>query len=170
MNHNYRIDFENITLRPLIKDDIEKLRIWRNDQKNSQFLRKIPFITKEMQLTWFERYILDDDEICFAIVENRELKRIVGSLSLYEFSNNSCFFGKILIGDVEAHSRKVGTNASIAATMIAFEKLDIKVINLFVYADNYAAVKVYKNAGFTIVGEHETENGKLEYLMIKQRV
>lgn len=167
MEHNYQIEYENITLRPLAKGDIENLRIWRNDPKNTLFLRKIPFITRAMQLEWFNKYLQNNDEICFSIVETRQLKRMVGSLSLYQFADDSCFFGKILIGDVDAHGRKVGVNATIAVTKIAFEQMNIKQVKLHVFADNFVAVKVYKNAGFNIVEELNTESGKLEYLMIK---
>ena len=169
MKHDYQICYENVTLRPLCKDDIENLRVWRNDPKNTRYLSKIPFITKEMQEAWFERYLSNNDEVCFAIVENRVLNRMVGSLSLHDFVEDSCFLGKILIGDVEAHGKKVGVNASIAATKIAFEQLKKKTVKLHVFVDNLVALKVYKYAGFFIVDEHETESGKKEYLMIKER-
>ena len=169
MDHNYTIEYENVTLRPLKKDDIENLRIWRNDPKNTLYLSKIPFITKEMQDAWFEKYLNNRDELCFAIVENKVLKRIVGSLSLHKFDNNYCYLGKILIGDAEAHGRKVGVNGSIAAARIAFEQLDIETVNLHVFTENFIALKVYKNAGFTIVDKHMTESGKTEYLMTKRR-
>ena len=134
MKHSYQIDYENVKLRPLIKDDIENLRIWRNNPKNTLYLSKIPFITEEMQAAWFERYLSNEDELCFAIVESRVLNRMVGSLSLHDFSEDSCFLGKILIGDDEAHGRKVGLNASIAATKIAFERLNMKSVILQVFA------------------------------------
>ena len=168
MDHNYHIEYENITLRPLIKSDIENLRIWRNDPQNNQYLSKIPYITEEMQSAWFERYLRNDDEICFAIVEHEALNRMVGSLSLHEFAGESCFLGKILIGDSEAHGRRIGVNASIAATEIAFEQMGIKSINLHVFKDNFIALKVYKDAGFVVVDEHDSECGKKEYLMKKE--
>lgn len=169
MKHNYQINYENITLRPLVRDDIENLRNWRNDPKNTLYLRKIPFITKEMQESWFERYLCNDNELCFAVVENKVLNRVVGSLSLHEFVDDSCFLGKILIGDVEAHGRNVGVNASIAAAKIGFEQLNIKTVKLHVFVDNFVALKVYKNAGFIVIDEHDTESGKKEFLMIKER-
>ena len=107
MEHNYCINYENVSLRPLYIDDVEQLRIWRNEPSNSIYLNKIPYITSEMQLDWYKRYLNNNDEICFAIVEKNELNRLVGSLSLYEFDGDECFFGKILIGDLEAHGKKL---------------------------------------------------------------
>ena len=104
--------------------------------------------------------------MCFAIVEICDLNRIVGSLCLYDFSQDSCFFGKILVGDEEAHGRKIGLNATKAAVKLAFEQLRMKEIKLYVYSENKCALKVYKKAGFIVLNEHNTEDEKKEYTMI----
>ncbi len=169
MEHNYHIEYENVMLRPLEKEDIEYLRTWRNDPDNTRFLRKIPYITKEMQTNWYERYLLNLDEMCFAVVERKVLNRLVGSLSLHEFKGKTCFLGKILVGDSYAHGKKVGLNASIAATRIAFEQLNMEVVNLHVFKDNFVALKVYQKAGFIVVDEHTTDDGKYELSMILKR-
>ena len=169
MIHHYRIDYKNVILRPLEKDDIEPLREWRNDPRNTQYLSKIPYITPELQIAWFEKYLQNRDELSFAIVENKDLNRLVGSLCLYNFSLESCLFGKILIGDPEAHGRKIGLNATVAATKIAFEQLKLKQVDLYVYSDHAAALAIYKKAGFFIVDEHKVDNGKLEYKMTNHR-
>ena len=49
MNHKYSASLDNVRLRPLKKEDIEKLRIWRNDPDISRFLSPIPYITEIMQ-------------------------------------------------------------------------------------------------------------------------
>ena len=165
MNHNFHIDYANVALRPLSIDDIEKLRIWRNDTNNSKYLSKNPYITPKMQDRWFKEYLFNEDEVCFAIVEKCNLNRLVGSLSLYDFEDKTCFFGKILIGDPEAHGRKVGLNASKAAIQIAHEQLYIREIKLLVFPENIAACKIYKDAGFILDNEHVTSEGKREYLM-----
>ena len=168
MDHHYQIYYENVYLRPLEEADIENLRIWRNDPRNSAFLSKQPYITPQMQREWFNKYRIDDDEICFAIVETCELNRTVGSLCLYDFSEDSCFFGKILVGDEDAHGRKVGLNATLAATKIAFEQLKTREVKLCVYAENIGAFKVYKQAGFRIINEHYSLSGMKEYTMIRK--
>lgn len=165
MNHSYEIEFENVYLRPLREEDIESLRRWRNNPQNTLYLNKIPYITPEMQKKWFEKYLVNDDEICFAVVENKDLNRLVGSLSLYQFQSDECFFGKILIGDAEAHSRKIGLNATIAATRIAFNQLQKKCVKLFVFADHQIACKVYSKAGFRVIDEHVNNCGRKEFTM-----
>ena len=127
MNHNYEITYKNVRLCPLSEKDIENLRVWRNDEGNSKYLRKIPYITPDGQRNWFDDYLKNEDEFCFSIIENQNLKRVVGSLSLYNFHEDSCEFGKILIGDNEAHGRRIGVNAAVAETMIAFSEIHLKI-------------------------------------------
>ena len=168
MEHTNEITYKNVWLRPLKECDIEFLRNWRNNPDNTLYLKKISYITPEMQKKWFEGYINNKDEICFAIIENNELNRLVGSLSLYHFENDECLFGKILIGDVDAHGRKVGLNATLAAIKIAFEQLKMKRVRLFVYADNLVAYKIYSKAGFNVIEEHEDAYGRRELTMSRE--
>ena len=168
MDHTNKIIYENVYLRPLKAYDIESLRLWRNNPNNNLYLNKIPYITPGVQKKWFEGYINNNDEICFAIVENKELNRLVGSLSLYHFENDKCLFGKILIGDIDAHGRKIGLNATIAATKIAFERLKLSRVKLFVYADNLVAYKIYSKAGFSVIEAHVDASGRREYIMSKE--
>lgn len=163
MNHSYSIRNKNVFLRPLEKNDIEKLREWRNDKKNSKFLRQIPYITEDAQKRWFENYLNNEDEICFAIEECEQLNRIVGSLSLYNFCGDTAEFGKILIGDEEAHGKKVGYNATVAALKIAFEVIKLKRVVLEVYEDNVAAKTIYEQAGFLNKGVLRVDNKSRAY-------
>lgn len=52
LNHNYCAECGNVKLRPLIREDIEALRIWRNDKEKTKYLRQIDYITPEMQQAW----------------------------------------------------------------------------------------------------------------------
>lgn len=173
MKHEYSADYKNIALRPLGEGDIEFLRSWRNDPENTRFLSKIPYITPEMQKRWFESYLQDPDELCFAIIL---AGRVIGSLSLYEFGTEAlggqkdcCLYGKLLIGDKEAHGRQAGLNATIAALKIAFEELGMKIVGLYVYAENKQAFKVYTDAGFKITDCHAGKSGAEEYTMMIRR-
>ena len=52
MKSYYYAEYQNVIIRPLEKQDIEQLRIWRNDTKQIRFLRNIGYITREMQEKW----------------------------------------------------------------------------------------------------------------------
>lgn len=164
MKHTYIKEYQNVRIRPLDKADLEFLRNWRNNVENSKYLTSIPYITSEMQEKWYIRNLDDADEITFAIDEIDELRRVVGSLSLYNFETKKAEFGKILVGDNEAHGKNVGVNSIKAVLDIAFNELNLKEVYLHVYKNNKSAVNVYRKVGFVIVDEHITESG-IELLM-----
>lgn len=162
MNHKYSASLDNVRLRPLKKEDIEKLRIWRNDPDISRFLSPIPYITEIMQEKWFEKYLRDPDEIIFAIEETDCLNRVVGSLSLYNFSNNEVEIGKIVVGDEAAHGMGIGKKAFLSAMVFAFERLKISIIKCSVHRENQSARHIYFDIGFRVIGEHDFINGGTE--------
>lgn len=162
MNHNYGASYENVRLRPLKKEDIEKLRIWRNDASKTQYLRPIGEITPEMQERWYEDYFVNPDEIIFAIEENERLNRIVGSIALYNFHGDTAEVGKIQIGDSEANGCGIGRKSLVMAMWIGFQKLNLKKIVGSVHRKNKAAHINDIRVGFQIVGEHESPVGGIE--------
>lgn len=164
MIHNYTSEYKNVLLKPLTESDIENLRLWRNDSNNSKYLRQIPFITSDMQKKWFENYLVNKDEICFSINEIEELNRVVGSLSLYDFDGRQAEFGKILIGDSEAHGKSIGFNSIKAVLKIAFEELKLDKVVLHVYDENVVARHIYEKAGF-VKKSCEEVNGMTENYM-----
>lgn len=157
MKHNYKIEISDIILRQLEQGDIEHLRQWRNDDKNNKYLRKIGYITPEQQNKWYNSYLENDNEIAFAIVENKNLNRIVGSCSLYNFIDNQVEFGKILIGDIEAHGRGIGLIVTKAVVDFAFNKLNINKVVLECYEHNIPAQKIYTKAGFNPTGKNRDD-------------
>lgn len=162
MQHDFCARYKNIYLRPLLKEDIEKLRIWRNDKSKTQFLRQIGEITPEMQEKWYERYLENSDEIAFAIVETEELNRLIGSVSLYNFKQDTAEVGKIQIGDSEANGKGIGRISLVMAMKIGFQKFNLKRIVGSVHQANLAAHKNDIRIGFVVVGSHSAPMGGIE--------
>lgn len=160
MKHNYIKEYQNIRIRPLNKDDLELLRRWRNMPINTRYLSQVPYITPQMQLEWFDRNQAAPDEITFAIDEIDTLNRLVGSLSLYNINNKEAEFGKMLIGDEEAHGKKVGVYSIVTLLSICFNLLNLQRVFLHVFEENISAVKVYKEVRFEI---EKIDKKKLEY-------
>jgi RimJ/RimL family protein N-acetyltransferase len=158
MNHQFSISYDNIKLRPLAQTDIEQLRQWRNDKSNSVFLRPIPYITKDSQEAWFNSYLKDKDSIIFAIDETKDLKRLVGSVSLYNFNPalNTCEVGKIQVGDKEAHGKGIARKAMALAMYTGFKEFHLNKIIAAVHERNIAAYKSYMDIGFLVVGKHKS--------------
>lgn len=162
MEHRYSARYENLLLRPLQKEDIEFLRIWRNDKSQTKYLRPIPYITPEMQENWFRNYLENPDEMVFAILETRDLNRIIGSVAVYDFQGDVAEVGKIQIGDPDAAGHGYGRIGMTMAIWIAFQKLNVKKIVASVHRDNLAAYKSDMRIGFSKVGSHEAVMGGFE--------
>lgn len=161
------VEYRNMKLTPLSQTDIEKLREWRNDKNQTAFLRQIDYITPEMQQNWYEKYLKDDSQIVFAIHETDELKRIVGSVSLYNINieKKTSEVGRIQIGDIDAHGRGLGRTSLIGAIKVAFRCLDIEKIEASVHKDNVQAHTNDMKIGFRIVGEIDSVVGGKEDLI-----
>lgn len=172
MRHSYCAEYGNIRLRPLVETDIEKLREWRNDTENSRYLRKIGYISEEMQKKWFDAYLENEDEIIFAIEETKEFGCLIGSVSLYDFTGEQAEFGRILIGDKRTSGRGIGRISSVMAMHIGFECLGIKKIVASVHEQNVKAYSNYMRIGFDVVGKHPFGEGEyeLEIEMSKQKL
>ena len=155
MRHQYSAVYDNVRLRPLEEKDIENLRNWRNNEEKTKYLRKIPYITSEMQRKWYMDYLENEDEITCAIDEISELNRVVGSVSLYNFQDDVVEIGKIQIGDEEASGRGIGRKSLVMAMTIAFKLLGVNKVISSVHQNNIAAHKNDIKVGFHIVGKHE---------------
>lgn len=167
MNHNYKAKYADTFLRPLQRDDIENLRQWRNNKTDTKFLTPLKYITPEMQAKWYESYLTNASEYIFAIVEDSELHRMVGSVAIYEYNpdNHTAEIGKIQIGDPEAHGRGIGRKALVMAMKIGFQKLDIQKFVGEVHQDNISARTNDQKVGFKFIGTQKALVGGLEDLL-----
>ncbi|WP_101722928.1 GNAT family N-acetyltransferase [Eggerthella timonensis] len=145
MEHHYEIEHKGILLRPLQHGDIESLRLWRNDAENSQYIRKIPFITSEAQEAWFAAEMRDPATLTFAICADSEL---VGSVAFYDIHEGAAEFGRLMVGS--AKGKGIGFRATEASMRFAFEVLQLVSIQARVSVDNIAALIIYIRIGFCV--------------------
>lgn len=162
MEHHYCAEYQNIKIRPLKKDDIEMLRVWRNDTDQTIFLRNIGHITKEMQENWYESYLKDPDVLTFAVEETEKVNHMVGSLALYNFHGEEAEIGRLQIGDLNARGMGIGGKSFVLAMKIGFQKLGLKRIYASVHQENLAAYKSYLKIGFQVCGSHPAPAGGVE--------
>jgi RimJ/RimL family protein N-acetyltransferase len=162
MEHSYHAEFEGVELRPLKREDIEALRLWRNDAENSRFIRKLPEITSEVQSTWFEAERADETSITFAICMEGEL---VGSVSLYELTESSAEFGRLMVG--VSKGRGIGFKATLAALGVAFNTLNVRIVKAEVSVGNMPALVIYIRAGFYITGRSYNDLARMDEYSIE---
>lgn len=161
MIHRYCAENDRIKIRPLKYTDIELLRQWRNDEKLSLYLSKIPYITPEKQQEWYNSYLKDSNSIFFAVIE-RERNVVIGSVALYDFKEHQCAVGKIVIGDKLSQGKGAGYSSLILALVIAIARLAIRTVTLDVHEGNIKARAIYEKAGFKVVGRHSFIKGGYE--------
>ena len=164
MIHSITVSYQNVLIRQPDINDLERLRIWRNDPANSLFLTKIQFVTEEMQMQWFKEYLNDNDHFMFVIEETKELCRMVGSVSLYDFRQDSCECGKIMVGDLGARGKGIGRLGITLALYVGFNFFKLSAIMALAHEDNTPSLITLQRAGLAISGEHPhpTIQGKME--------
>lgn len=170
MRHTFYAILENIELKPLSEQDIESLRVWRNDKDSTKFLRKTGYITKKMQQNWFEDYKTDENIYSFAIYETKELNRLVGSVSLYNFRGNVAEIGKIQIGDKEAHGKGIGRLALLLASKIGFEFFNLKQIDAVVNKNNMPSLVNFRRIGFKEYNNETNANDDIFFVIDKKDI
>ena len=79
MKHAYVINGDRIIMVPLEQEDIEPLRNLRNREK--EWFLSNDFITKEQQKEWYERYLLQNDDIMFKIVFKEKPEIFCGAIA-----------------------------------------------------------------------------------------
>ena len=92
-------DNTSINLRLISKSDIEKIRIWKNEHRNSFFYDKV--ITPKEQAEWFENYLKRENDFIFIIsFDNKDIgciafREIEGMIDIYNvILGNKNFGGK----------------------------------------------------------------------------
>lgn len=165
MEHTYGARYGNIMICPLLCNDIEKLREWRNDSQLSKYLKPMSHISPKMQKEWYMKYLADNSCIFFSVYD-LTLKSIVGALAIYNMKENTAEIGKIVIGDSRARGKNIGYIALVMAMKIGNEFFDFQTYLLDCHEDNVPALKTYVKAGFSKTGRHEFINGGYEIEMV----
>lgn len=81
---------------------------------------------------------------------------------MYNFNNDSCEVGKIVIGDSSSHGKGIGYKSLLLVITLAIRKLEIRSFRLDVHEDNIPARNTYDKVGFKVIGKHNFEKGGYE--------
>lgn len=155
MEHHYKIKYKRLYLRPLASEDVENLRVLRNE--NREYFDDSSIISPERQKAWFQRYLQDENDIMFAIELLDQPGEFIGAIALYKINMlaKTAKWGRTLIDKKKAPQKGLGTEANIAVGCIAFHQLGLKKISGEFLKFNEAARKMDTRAGAIIIGEDD---------------
>ena len=163
MKHEYRIEKDNLVLRPIEAEDIEQIRVWRNqDDIRKSFLYQ-GIISSEDQKKWYEKYLSYTDDIMFVIELNH---RAVGAAALYHIDQEKkqAEFGRLMIGDLSARGHNLGVRVTKLLSEFGLTNLALEKIVLEVFEDNTYAKSAYEKAGFKAISTR-TQEGRTVVVM-----
>ncbi|MDO4332373.1 MAG: UDP-4-amino-4,6-dideoxy-N-acetyl-beta-L-altrosamine N-acetyltransferase [Eubacteriales bacterium] len=164
-----RIEGQRIYLRPITMEDTERIVAWRNEERvRRNFIYQQPF-TKEGHENWMRTKVASGEALQFIICE-KESGRPVGSVYFRDMDslNKKAEYG-IFIGEADSAGKGIGTEAAKLAVAYARDRLKLHKLMLRVFADNQAAVKSYRNAGFlqeAYLKDEVLQNGQYRDLLL----
>lgn len=143
-----KLEGQKIFLRPIAMEDTELIVKWRNeDRVRRNFIYQALF-TKEGHEHWMRTKVASGEVVQFIICE-KENQRPVGSVYFRDIDrlNKKAEYG-IFIGEADCAGKGIGSETACLAVEYARDVLKLHKLMLRVFADNTAAVKSYRNAGF----------------------
>jgi RimJ/RimL family protein N-acetyltransferase len=145
---------KRIYLRPLEREDLnERYTGWLNDRETTRYLETGIFpSTREDLQRFYEGLAGSRDHVLLAIVK-RDNDLHIGNLKLgpIYWVHRTATFG-ILIGDHDCQGKGLGEEATRLAVEYGFFRLNLRKIDLGVYAEHEAAVRCYLKVGFQVEG------------------
>lgn len=143
------IEGRAIKLRPILREDLEQLRKWDEDEEIIHYSGK-KFLGESSE-DWLRRYLGNTRNRALAI-ETRD-GRFIGDIELEEINWRAGMAElRICIGDKECWDRGFGTDAVVTLLRFAFGTLKLNAIYLRVYSTNLRAIKCYQKCGFSKEG------------------
>jgi UDP-4-amino-4,6-dideoxy-N-acetyl-beta-L-altrosamine N-acetyltransferase len=137
-----------IYLRPMTKEDTDRIVDWRNrEEVRKRFIHQEPF-TVEGHLNWFHTMI-DTGKVVQMMICKLDSKEPVGSVNIKDIDpvHKKGEYG-IFIGEEAARGKGIGSAAARLMIRYGFETMGLHKIYLRVFADNPGAIRSYEKAGF----------------------
>lgn len=146
---------EQIYLRPLQRSDINDAYLgWLNDPEIASYLDSGIFPTTRDDLArFYDGTVGNPNQVTLAIVVH-SCHSHIGNVKLgpINWVYRKATFG-ILIGDKSWWNKGVGTRATRLMVEYGFFRLNLNRIDLGVYAEHEAAIKIYQRIGFQMEGQ-----------------
>jgi [ribosomal protein S5]-alanine N-acetyltransferase len=143
-----------IYLRPLDVDDLnEKYLSWLNDPQIRRYLESGIFPYTRGDLVKYYEQIASSPNNVFLSIIDKESDQHIGNIKLgpINWVHRKGTLG-ILIGEKSFWGKGVGSEALHLMIEYGFFRLNLKRIDLGVYAEHKAAIRIYEKIGFQVEG------------------
>lgn len=166
-----KLETERIKLEPLEKNDIYKVKEWRNDDEIRRKMFSSYFINNYQQENWFEEYCKDETNITFSIKYKSDNKnKLIGTIGLdnIDHFHQRAELGT-LIGDKKFWGKGIATEALNLLLEYSFCELNLNKVFSYIFSNNKASIKKNKKNGFKVEGElrkHAFRDGELKDVII----
>ena len=98
-------DNDKFLIRSISQQDIELLRIWKNDHRDSFFFKEI--ITPEMQNNWFQTYAQKNNDFMMIVLQDNEKIGCIG----FRLIKNTVDIYNVILGQKEFAKKGYMANA-----------------------------------------------------------
>ena len=149
-----RISKYGVTLVRLTQDDLELVRLWRNDDEIKKYMNFQEYITPEMQQKWFES--INNPENFYYIIEYKGDKIGLVNDKNIDWEKKTAE-GGMFIWDKRYINSIVPLKVSILILEIAYLLLGWNKTYIKVRKDNQRAIDYNKALGYEISGESENQ-------------
>jgi ribosomal-protein-alanine N-acetyltransferase len=143
-----------VCLRPLAREDLNtRYLAWLNDPEVTRYMETGTFPTTARDLEKFYDEVTGTrDQVILAVADKKSGQHI-GNVKLgpIHWVHRCATFG-IMIGDKKFWGRGAGFDATRLMVEYGFERLNLRRIELGVFAEHDAAVRCYEKVGFKVEG------------------
>lgn len=142
------LEGKSVILRPFERQDLVHLQLWNNQQQTRAQVGQVYPESQSSADAWFERLQADKQRVWFAVVRKSDGKTVgeAGLLRMYFPWRTTDL--TMIIGDQEARSQGLGTEAIVLLMDYAFGYLNFHRISIGVVGFNQRAISFYERVGF----------------------
>ena len=141
------IDKDKISIKPINKTHLFKLRLWKNQNKNNFFHKDL--ITQEDQTKWYKLFKSRKNDYMFVITNNNSL---VGCMGI-RLINDEWDVYNVILGNLKYSKKGIMSIAFLKmiehALSLKKTKISLKVLK------NNPAIIWYKKQNFEIINSNE---------------
>lgn len=167
------LESERVSLRPIVRSDLDKLNQWKNEEAVYQYLGGgFQPVSRDIQEKWMDTLMDTTGKSKRFIIQDGRGEAI-GMVGLYDIHwvHRTCELG-IFLGEVREQGKGYASEAYSLLEAYASRYLNLRKIKAFVVEENGAAVRMYEKLGFVRAGALTAErfiNGRYHTVLILEK-